>query len=243
MVEERLNEMTFLYSVIQWLLDPKQWSGPSGIPTRVLEHVTISGEAVLIGALIALPLGIVLGHYGRFGNIAISVSNVGRAVPSFGILIIAFQIWSLGDLPIILALTALAIPPIVTNSFVAMTEVDKDIKDAARGMGYRDLVQLLRVELPLAVPLVMAGIRTSAVQVVATATLAAYIGGGGLGRFIVDGYATQVYPEVFAGAILVGLLALATELSLSGVERLLTPRGIRLLRVPADRRATAFKTA
>ena len=235
--------MAFLASVVEWLLDPVQWSGPDGIPTRLIEHVRISGEAVLLGAVIALPLGIILGHYGRFGNLAISVSNVGRAVPSFGILIIAFQLWGLGDAPVILALTALAIPPMVTNSFVAMTEVDKDIKDAARGMGYRELVQLLRVELPLAVPLLMAGIRTSAVQVVATATLAAYIGGGGLGRFIVDGYATQIYQEVFAGAVLVAVLALATELSLSAVERLLTPRGIRLLRLPTARRATAFKTA
>jgi osmoprotectant transport system permease protein len=235
--------MAFVLSAVQWLLDPAHWSGDDGIPTRLVEHVRISGEAVLLGMLIALPVGIILGHYGRFGNLSISVSNVGRAVPSFGILIIAFQLWGLGDAPIILALTALAIPPMVTNSFVAMTEVDKDIKDAARGMGYRDLMQLLRVELPLAVPLVMAGIRTSAVQVVATATLAAYIGGGGLGRFIVDGYATQIYREVFAGAVLVALLALATELSLSGLERLLTPRGIRLLRVPTARRATAFKTA
>lgn len=235
--------MSFLGTVAQWLADPAHWTGDDGIPTRLLQHVQLSAEAVLLGAVIALPLGILLGHYGRFGNLAISLSNVGRAVPSFGILIIAFQIWSLGDVPIIIALTALAIPPIVTNSFVAMTEVDKDIKDAARGMGYRDLVQLMRVELPLAIPLVMAGIRTSAVQVVATATLAAYIGGGGLGRYIVDGYATQIYREVFAGAILVALLALATEVSLSAVERLLTPRGIRLLRVPTTRRATAFKTA
>ncbi len=235
--------MDFIASVVQWLVDPAQWSGPNSIPTRLAEHVVISVEAVLLGASIALPLGIILGHYGRFGNLAISLSNVGRAVPSFGILIIAFQVWGLGDAPIILALTALAIPPMVTNSFVAMTEVDKDIKDAARGMGYRELIQLLRVELPLAVPLVMAGIRTSAVQVVATATLAACIGGGGLGRFIVDGYATQVYREVFAGAILVAILALATELSLSGVERLLTPQGIRLLRLPTARRAAAFKTA
>lgn len=235
--------MSFLVSVVQWLLDPAHWSGDDGIPTRLLEHVQISAEAVILGAVIALPVGILLGHYGRFGNLAISVSNVGRAVPSFGIIIIAFQIWGLGDIPIIVALTALAIPPIVTNSFVAMTEVDRDIRDAARGMGYRDLAQLIRVELPLAVPLVMAGIRTSAVQVVATATLSAYIGGGGLGRFIVDGYAIHIYREVFAGAILVALLALATEVSLSALERLLTPRGIRLLRAPGTRRATAFKTA
>src|SRR3977135_1329485 len=139
-----------------------------------------------MGALLPLPIGIALGHYGRFGDLAINVSNVGRAVPSFGILVIAFQIFGLGDFPIVLSLTALAIPPMVTNSYVALREVDADVKDAARGMGYRELAQVLRVELPLAVPLLMAGVRTSAVQVVATATLAALISGGGFGRYIID---------------------------------------------------------
>ena len=235
--------MGAIESVLKWFADPSHWSGTDGIPTRLLEHIQLSAESVAIAMLIALPLGILLGHYGRFGNVAINISNVGRALPSFGILVIAFQIWGLGDLPIIVSLTALAIPPMVTNSYVGLHEVDPDIKDAARGMGYRGLAQLLRVELPLAVPLVMAGIRTSAVQVVATATLAALIAGGGFGRYIVDGLDQQDYTKLFAGALLVAVLALATELSLGGLERLLTPRGIRLLRVPAARRATAFKTA
>jgi osmoprotectant transport system permease protein len=235
--------MSFLAKVAAWFADPANWQGSAGIPTRLIEHIEISAEAVAIGALIALPAGIALGHYGRFGNLAINLSNVGRAVPSFALLVIAFQVFGLGNLPIIVALTALAVPPMLTNAYVALSEVDPDIKEAARGMGYRQLPQLLRVELPLAVPLLMAGIRTSAVQVVATATLAAEIAGGGLGRFIIDGYAQQIYTEVFAGAVLVGLLALATELGLSGLERLLAPRGMRLLRTPVARRATTFKTA
>jgi osmoprotectant transport system permease protein len=235
--------MQVIANVIRWFTDPSHWSGADGIPTRLLEHLQLSAESVAIGAVIALPVGIVLGHYGKLGNVAMNVSNVGRALPSFGILVIAFQIFGLGDLPIILSLTALAIPPMVTNSYVGLREVDPDIKDAARGMGYRELAQLLRVELPLAVPLVMAGIRTSAVQVVATATLAALIAGGGLGRYIIDGLAQFDYTKLFAGAALVALLALATEVSLAGVERLLTPRGIRLLRVGAARPATTFKTA
>jgi len=238
------SKMTFILSSLQWLADPIHWQGPDGIPVRLAQHVQLSAESVLIGALIALPIGIGLGHFGRFGNLAINISNVGRAVPSFAILVIAFQLFGLGDTPIILALTALAIPPMVTNSYVALREVDADIKEAARGMGYRELTQLIRVELPLAVPLIMAGIRTSAVQVVATATLAAIIAGGGLGRYIIDGFATQIYTKVFAGAILVALLALATELSLSALERLLVPRGLRSLKAPAiSRRATTFKTA
>jgi osmoprotectant transport system permease protein len=235
--------MTFLESVIQWLTDSAHWQGPDGIPIRLAQHVQLSAESVAIGALIALPIGIGFGHFGRFGNLAINLSNIGRAVPSFAILVIAFQVFGLGDTPIVLALTALAIPPMVTNSYVALREVDPDIKEAARGMGYRELAQLLRVELPLAVPLIMAGIRTSAVQVVATATLAALIAGGGLGRFIVDGLAQQIYEKEFAGAVLVGALALVTEVSLLGVERLLAPRGLRLLKTPAARRATTFKTA
>jgi len=235
--------VSFLSKVIAWFADPANWQGSDGIPTRLVEHIELSAEAVAIGAVIALPIGIVLGHYGRFGNAAINLSNVGRAVPSFAILVVAFQAFGLGNLPIIVALTALAIPPMLTNSYVALNEVDPDIKEAARGMGYRDFAQLLRVELPQAVPLLMAGIRTSAVQVVATATLAAEIAGGGLGRFIVDGYAQQIYTEVFGGAVLVALLALATEVSLSGVQKLLVPRGLRLQKAPAAQRATTFKTA
>jgi len=232
-----------LINVLRWFLDPAHWTGSDGIPIRLLQHVQLSAESVLIGALIALPTGILLGHYGRFGNLAINVSNVGRAVPSFGILVIAFQVFGLGDLPIIISLTALAIPPMVTNTYVALREVDADIKEAARGMGYREFTQILRVELPLAVPLIMAGVRTSAVQVVATATLAALIAGGGFGRYVIDGLDQQNYTKLFAGAILVALLALATELALSTAERVLVPRGIRLLRAPVAQRATTFKVA
>jgi osmoprotectant transport system permease protein len=235
--------MNILASTWRWVTDPAQWSGPDSIPTRLAEQVHLSVESVAIGALIALPVGIVLGHYGRFGNVAINISNVGRAVPSFGILVVAFQVFGLGDLPIVIALTALAVPPMVTNSYVALREVDPDVKDAARGMGYRELPQLLRVELPLAVPLIMAGVRTSAVQVVATATLAALIAGGGLGRYIVDGLARDDTPRLLAGALLVAALALATEGVLAGLQRLLVPRGLRLLKTPRVNRVATAKVA
>jgi osmoprotectant transport system permease protein len=233
--------MTMIAGVLEWFANPAHWAGSDGIPRRLAEHVQLSVESVAIGALIALPIGIALGHYGRFGDLAINISNIGRAVPSFAILVIAFQIFGLGDFPIVLSLTALAIPPMLTNSYVALREVDADVKDAARGMGFRELAQVMRVELPLAVPLLMAGVRNSAVQVVATATLAAIIAGGGFGRYIIDGLAQQDYTKLVAGAVLVGLLALATELSLSGVERLLVPRGIRLLRAPVAPRLADFK--
>ena len=235
--------MSFFGDVWRWFLDPAHWQGEDGIPTRILEHLHLSVESLAIAALIALPAGIVLGHYGRFGGLAIGISNAGRALPTFGILVLAFQLFGLGDLPVIVALVLLAIPPMVTNSYVALREVDPDIREAARGMGYRELAQVLRVELPLAVPLIMAGIRTSAVQVVATATLGAVIAGGGLGRYIIDGLATQDYVKTAAGAVLVALLAFATEVGLAGVQRLLVPRGIRLLNAPAATRAATFKVA
>ncbi len=227
----------------QWFADPVNRQGPDGIPTRLAEHLHLSIESLLIGAAIALPIGIVLGHYGRFGTLAINITNVGRAVPSFGIIVIAFLALGLGDAPIILTLTALAIPPMVTNSYVALREVDPDVKEAARGMGYRELAQLLRVELPLAVPLIMAGVRTSAVQVVATATLAAVVAGGGFGRYIIDGLARNDQPRLVAGALLVAALAMATEFLLAGLERLLVPRGIRLLSARAVQRAVTAKAA
>lgn len=234
--------MSILVRVAEWFTNPIHWTGTDGIPTRLVEHLQISAISVVIAAVIALPIGIVLGHYGKLGNLAINVSNVGRAVPSFALLVLAFQIFGLGLTPIIIALVALAIPPMVTNSYVALREVDPDIKEAARGMGYRELAQILRVEIPLAVPLLMAGIRTSAVQVVATATLAALIAGGGFGRYIVDGLDEQDYTKLVAGAILVALLALATEVGLAGLERLLIPRGIRLLSAPVTKRVQ-FKAA
>ncbi|HET9780714.1 MAG TPA: ABC transporter permease [Candidatus Dormibacteraeota bacterium] len=234
--------METVVNVIQWFANPAHWSGTDGIPTRFVEHIELSAVSVAIGAVIALPVGIVLGHYGRFGALAMSLSNVGRAIPSIALLVLAFQVFGLGNLPIVIALTALAIPPMLTNSYVALREVDPDIKEAARGMGYREPAQILRVELPLAVPLVMAGIRTSAVQVVATATLAALIAGGGFGRYIIDGFGQQDYTKLVAGGILVALLALVTEGLLSGLERLLMPRGLRLLAAPAARRVV-FKTA
>jgi osmoprotectant transport system permease protein len=126
-----------------------------------------------------------------------------------------------------LALIALAIPPLVTNAYVGMAEVPADVRDAARGMGQSDRQVLFGVELPLAVPLIMAGVRTSAVQVVATATIAAVVGGGGLGRYIIDGFAVQDNVRVVAGALLVAVLSLATEVGLSGVQRLVTPAGLR----------------
>ena len=228
--------MNFIGQVAQWFQDPAHWQGDGGIPHRTLEHVAMSGVSVLVAAVIALPIGIAIGHVGRGGNLAINISNIGRAIPSFALLVLATQFFGIaaasqivgfGAVPAFVALVALAIPPMVTNSYIGMREVDPDVREAARGMGMRERAVLLRVELPIAVPFIMAGIRTSAVNVVATATLAAEVAWGGLGRFIVDGLGLQDYPQLFAGAVMVAILALIVEFSLAGLQRLSTPAGLR----------------
>jgi osmoprotectant transport system permease protein len=215
----------FLGDVIDWFTAGSHWTGDGGIPNRLWEHVWISGVSVVVALAVALPVGLVLGHLGRGGFLAVNLSNIGRAVPSFGLLVLAVQLFGIGSTPAYVALIALAVPPIVTNSYVGVREVDPEVKEAARGMGMSGTQMLLRVETPVALPLVMAGVRTAAVQVVATATLAALVGSGGLGRYIVFGLATQDRVETFCGGLLVALLALATELTLGLVERRVTPAG------------------
>jgi osmoprotectant transport system permease protein len=219
--------MSFLGQVGGWFADGAHWRGPGGVPTRLLEHVLMSGASTLVAAAIALPIGLYLGHVGTGGTLAINVSNVGRAIPSFAVLVIALQFFGIGAKPAFAALVVLAIPPMLTNAYVGLREVDPEVKEAARGVGMRERKLLWSVELPLATPLIMAGIRTSAVQVVATATLAALVAWGGLGRFIVDGLSQRDFVQVFAGAILVAGLAILTELLLAGLQRLATPAGLR----------------
>jgi osmoprotectant transport system permease protein len=213
---------------------------------RVLEHVRLSVIALVIAMLVALPVALVLGHTGRGGFLAINAANVGRALPSLALIAIALPFLGLNDASTIFALVLLGVPPILTNTYVAVREVDRDIIEAARGMGMSGGEILRSVELPLAAPVMMSGIRTAAVQIVATATLAAVIAGGGLGRFIVDGFATRNNPSVVTGAVAVALLTILTELGLGAVERVVTPRGVsrtdeRVARgVPSDAKGGAL---
>jgi osmoprotectant transport system permease protein len=237
--------MSFLGDVVNWFRDGSHWSGDDGVIHRLAEHVQISLVSILIAAAIALPIGIVLGHLRRGGLLAINVSNVGRALPTFALLILLVQILGIGDppgllaftgsLPALIALIALAVPPMLTNAYIGMTQVDPDVRESAQGMGMSGGQQLTRVELPIALPLVMAGVRTAAVAVVATAALAAYIGYGGLGRFIIDGLSTQDNVQVFAGALLVALLSIAVEFALAGVQHALVSRGLRVGKEPVAR--------
>lgn len=220
--------MSFFLDVARWFASPAHWQGVDGIPSRLGEHLLMSAAAIAAAALLALPIGIALGHFGRGGAVAINVSNIGRAVPSFAILVVAVQLLGIGAKPAFIALVALGAPPILTNTYVGLREVNRDLREAARGLGMTGWQALMRVELPLAMPLIMSGIRTSAVQVVATATLAAAVAWGGLGRYIIDGFSTQDRVQVFAGAILVAVVATAVERALGWVQRAVTPTGTRI---------------
>jgi osmoprotectant transport system permease protein len=216
--------VSFLGDVARWFADPAHWEGSHGIPVRILEHLEYSGLAMALALVIALPIALYLGHTGRGGFIAINVANIGRALPSFALLgfglLIAISLGlGLGFWPTMFALVPLAIPPIVTNTFVAIREVDRDIVDAARGMGLSEGQILRSIEIPLGLPLILAGIRTAAVNVVATATLGAVVAGGALGRFIVEGFALREFDQLVAGAVLVALLAIVTVITFSALER------------------------
>jgi len=232
--------MSLAADVVEWFTTAEHWRGDFGVPHRLTEHALMSAGALGVALLIGLPLGIWLGHRGRGGALAINMSNVGRAIPSLAILALVQQAIGLsgwpgfGARPALVALIALAVPPLVTNAYVGMRGVDHDVVEAARGMGMTGGELLWRVELPIALPLVMAGVRTAAVQVVATATLAAVTAWGGLGRFIVDGFGQRDNAQIVAGALLVGLLALVTELGLGRVQRMVVSEGLRAEHRPVD---------
>ncbi len=220
--------------VVEFLTTSDNWWGRLGIATRIGEHVRYSLSAIVAATAVALPLGLWLGHQRRFGTLAINIANIGRALPSFALIVLSLQVFGFDELPVagpttaFVALVALGIPPILINAYTGMAEVTDDVRDAARGMGYTGPSQALRVELPNALPLILTGIRVSAVQIVATATLVAVVGVGGLGRFIIDGIATQDEVEVTAGAVLVAALAILTELTFALLRRVTLSRGLRL---------------
>ena len=226
--------MSFLASVVRWFVTGAHWSGAGGVPARVVEHVELSALAMVCATAASIPAGVLMGHTRRGGLLAISVVNIGRAIPSFAIVAVALPITiklglGFGFWPTFLAVFALALPPMFTNAYTAVRAVDPQIVDAARGMGLRERDVLLRVELPLGAPVIMAAARVAAVQIVATAPLGALVGWGGLGRFIIDGLSQFDMPQVFAGALLVAVLAIATELALSLAERVVLPAGVRRL--------------
>ena len=226
---------------IAWFTDPANWQGETGIPFRLLEHLAISGVSILVATLIALPIGLWIGHTGRGATVAINVANIGRAVPSYAVIVIIlpfslqlFPEYGLDLIPTFVAMVLLAIPPILVNAYAGLREVDRDLVESARGMGMRERQILSRVEIPLASPVMMGGFRTAVLNVIATATIGAVVGFGGLGRFILDGRAQGIagIGELIGGAILVAVLAIGVDLLLSVVQRKLADARTRICRTP-----------
>jgi osmoprotectant transport system permease protein len=215
-----------------WLTDPAHWTGSNGIPQRILEHLLYSGISLLISALIAIPLGIVVGHSGR-AKWTVSLANSLRAVPSLGLLF-AVALW-LGPkiasslayvIPSVIVLILLAVPPILSGTYAGIQGVDPAARDAAKGMGMRGGEVLRKVEIPCALPLMLSGFRSATLQVIATATIAASISLGGLGRYLIDGLSVSDYAEMASGAILVALLALLLDGLIALVQRFAVSPGL-----------------
>ncbi|NBE81161.1 ABC transporter permease [Micromonospora rubida] len=226
---------------VLWLNDPLNWTIPGGVLDRLGEHLSISAAAVLLGCLVAWPVGLWLGHTGRGGGLVVLVSNVTLAVPTLALLtILPLTFLGFGRPSVVVALAVFAVPPLLANAYTGVRQADPEARDAARGMGLSGGQVLRRVELPLAVPYLAAGFRTATVQVVATAALASFVNGGGLGQIIRAGFGLDIAAgggQIIAGGLLVAGLAVLAELVLALVERVLTPRPLRPARRRANRRA------
>ena len=222
-----------LGDVFDWLTDADSWRGSSGISQRLVEHTRYTFVATVAAVVLAAPLAAWLGHKRRFGTIGMNIANIGQTLPTFAILVLVVQAVGTGDAPVVgplalfLSMTLLAIPPIFTNVYTGIANVDDSFRDAARGLGMTTTQQLMRAEVPIAAPLLVTGLRIAVVQVIATATIGAYAGTGGLGRFIIDGFALQDYPQVFGGALIVAALAIIGDRALVAVERHVAPASKR----------------
>ncbi len=236
----RRGGLTAMDQLLAFLTDPSSWSGGTGIPNRLVEHIVLSFLAVLAAALIALPIGLAIGHTGRFAGIAINAANIGRAVPSYAVMVMILPVslalatspelarLGLTFIPIFLAMLLLAIPPILVGAYAGVREVDPELVEAARGMGLTERTVLTAVELPLALPVIAGGFRIALLQVIATATIGAILSGGGLGRYIIDGIARNDPGSVYAGVLLVAALAIGVDLGMATLQRRLTPLGVRI---------------
>ena len=226
MLQDLANGIT---AIGAWFTDAANWSGNDGIPNRMVEHLILCLLSMVAALLVALPLGLYIGHTGRFSFISVQLANIGRAVPSYAVMALLFPLsiafsragasGGLAYFATFAAMVLLAVPPVVTTTFAGMNGVDGDLREAARGMGMRGSQVLRQVELPLALPVVLTGVRIASVQVIATATLGAVFGGGGLGRYIIQGFARQDNARIWAGVVMVAILAIGTELLFAWLVR------------------------
>lgn len=226
--------MDLIAGVVAWFANPANWQGSAGVPTRVGEHLAISAAALGLAVVVGLAAGLYVGHTRRGAAIAVNLANLGRAFPTLAVMGLVFPVTAAIDnqlgfkvYPAVVGLIVLAIPPILVNSYAGITGVDSEVVEAGRATGMREGQVLTRIELPLAVPAILTGIRSAASQVIATAPLAAIFGGPGLGRYLVEGYDQRNYPMLWAGVILVGALFAVIELGFVVLQRRLTSPGVR----------------
>ncbi len=224
-----------LSELLAWLGDSAHWTGPSGVPIRVLEHLYYTVITVLLASVIAVPLGLVIGHTNRGGIVLVGAANAMRALPTLGLVTFLFLLVPNPRVSTIIALVMLAVPPILAGTYAGVQSVERDVVDAARGMGMTPWQQLVQVELPGSLPLLLGGVRNAVLQVVATTAVAAYVGLGGLGRLLLDGLRVVDYAQMLAAALLTALLAVLLDLVLGRVQRLVVPTGLRLAAGAAGR--------
>lgn len=210
-----------------WLFDPAHWAGSQGVGQRLVEHLGYTALTMVIALVIAIPIGAWVGHTGRGGFVVVGLANGLRAIPTLGLLVLLVGLVGIGLLGPLVALVVLAVPPILAGTYAGVRNVDPSVVDAAKGMGMRDRGVLFQVELPNALPLIIGGIRSSILQVISTATIAAYVALGGLGRFIIDGLAVRDFPQMIAGSLLVAVLAIVVDLLLGGLQKLLVSPGLQ----------------
>ncbi|MFI6324037.1 ABC transporter permease [Nonomuraea sp. NPDC050556] len=216
--------MNYLFD---FLTDPANWSGPDGIPARLLQHLGFSVVALALAAVIGIALGLLIGHTGKGGLLVVVAANVARALPTLGLLVLLVLLLGTASIwPVLIPLVALSVPPILVNTFEGIRGVDPELRDAAYGMGLRGPQVLFKVLVPVALPLILLGLRLAAVQVVATAAVAAYVGLGGLGRYIIDGLATKDYSQVVGGSVLIVLFALAVQALFALTQRAVVSPGV-----------------
>jgi osmoprotectant transport system permease protein len=207
--------VNFLQQALSYIFTAANWSGPAGLTARILEHLTYTAVAVVFSALIAIPLGMLIGHTGRGTFLVVTGVNALRALPTLGVLLLGVLLWGLGLVPPTVALMLLGIPPLLAGTYAGIANVDPDIVDAARAMGMTESRILLRVETPNAMPLILGGLRTATLQIVATATVAAYASLGGLGRYLIDGIKVRQFHIALVGALMVTALALILDAALA----------------------------
>ncbi|MCD4853207.1 ABC transporter permease [Arthrobacter sp. AK01] len=220
--------MNIFAETIAWLTDPSHWTGSGGIPTRILEHLQYSALVLLIAAAIAMPIGLYIGHTGRGRVVAVAVAGALRALPTLGLLVLFALLAGTGLMPPVWALVILTVPPLLAGTYAGISSVDATVVDAARAMGMTELQILFRVELPNGLQVMFGGIRTAVLQVIATVSVVAYLPLGGLGRYLFDGLVLQDFPRMLGGSLLIAGLAIAVDLIVAGVQRLILSPGLTL---------------